>query len=647
MIRWFGSIILFLAVNVMAQSGMRVSIPINQPTLYLQPGGSGRFSTTPPPSSGAERAPRAPWDGGISVVPESAPRTFAPSQPTISPKSTTGARSSNPSPNNSDGGNSGLTMGRPEAAPSGSRMGVGIEVDIAGGRELARNIEAAKAYEEYIQWLGRSSSRFNQFFKIQPRFAKQLRTKGYAPKYDPVFSADVEQNEIFDESGEGLVMVNPTDRAGAGELMRSLGVEVSTGSSAADGAFADAYERFREQEVHYHRQLIQEASASTLQLGRDVAEDVRRAERAVSDLVEINSEFSSRLDEPAKPLPESFMARARNVDDKIERIDTSSPQGSDLKSVARSAYRESLSSMGRGETEDADWYLKVAEGVADLALGIDPFTGFYRSLVESVTGYNIVTREKLSSFERGLAVFGVLTAGSSSSIQAGFRLISRLGAEIRTAEKMIHAAQAAKQNMDKFVLAMQKVGRMVHDWGKFPGKGKHLENLAQKLQNFHEEIYIEKIYSAGELNVKYLKTKYKREMEEIARNPTKMNEIMARLERPYHSYSYAVKGPLKERGRFIRFSEFAKSVPGSSGPMGQWVARPGDFDLNKMTPVDIKRALSLEYVPGFATEVNVPAGTMVLRSETSAAYRGTGGTVQYEILDELQESFFGPTRKLK
>lgn len=583
-----------------------------QQTLYMQPGRPGHFTTTPPPPSGTS-SPRGVWDGGVMIVPGAQMRMNVPSAGV--PKS------------NSKANTQAAAKPSSSQSSSGSRMGIGIEVDIQGGRDLARNIEAAKAYEAYINWLNTSTAQINKFYGSQPRFARQLQAEGYVPKAEAVLSPDQEQIADFNASGDGLVMVKPLDRAGAANLLRSIGIGVATSTSEEEAAFSDVYEQFRAQEIHYHSQLIQEGRASTLDLAKQSAKVVRAADQGSQELIEIHSEFSGR--EEVKPaIPQRFARRAEEVDHKINRIEMTSPQGADFKVVARSAYSEFTLSASRGENEDAEWYLNVAEGIADVAIGIDPVSGFYRSVIESVTGYNVVTREKLSTFERSLAVFGVLTAGTSSSIQATVRLVSKLGAEVKLVHRVIQATKASGQNLDKIVAGMNKIARYGRETGKFRHEEKILEGMTEAFMKKHPEMVVDAIKTADELNLEHI-TKYPKNL------------------RPYHAHTFAVAGRLKSETRFIRFADkIDGAAEGVSNPIGKWISLPKDLDISKMSPEDIQKALSLPYVPKVVVEVRVPAGTLIEKSYTSTINGGVGKHVQYE-LKEFNPEWFGSPRFLK
>ena len=76
-----------------------------------------------------------------------------------------------------------------------------------------------------------------------------------------------------------------------------------------------------------------------------------------------------------------------------------------------------------GKKKDSEFYLSLATSAADVLLGLDPFTGFGRSLYETVTGENIVTGEQLSKTERALAMVGIITVGYGSKAYKVYKLI--------------------------------------------------------------------------------------------------------------------------------------------------------------------------------------------------------------------------------
>lgn len=74
----------------------------------------------------------------------------------------------------------------------------------------------------------------------------------------------------------------------------------------------------------------------------------------------------------------------------------------------------------------ANYYYSIARSAADVLIGIDPVTGTIRAFYESITGLNMVTGEKLSSFDYGVAVFSVVTLGYTGEMVKGIEILKAL-----------------------------------------------------------------------------------------------------------------------------------------------------------------------------------------------------------------------------
>lgn len=92
---------------------------------------------------------------------------------------------------------------------------------------------------------------------------------------------------------------------------------------------------------------------------------------------------------------------------------------------------------------------------------------------------------------------------------------------------------------------------------------------------------------------------------------------------------------------------FNSSAGPGSGPWGSWMALPANFDISKLKPEEIKELLSLDFIPKYATDIKLPAGTSVTKSKTSIVFDGKGLTTQYRIkMDDLKPDFLSAPREL-
>lgn len=100
-----------------------------------------------------------------------------------------------------------------------------------------------------------------------------------------------------------------------------------------------------------------------------------------------------------------------------------------------------------GDLESSKQFEEIATAIVDIGLGLLPVVGVGKDVYELFTGKNLVTGEELSTFERGLAAVGILTAGGSHYIQTAGKILSksaRVSEEvIKAGEKVIHSAQKA------------------------------------------------------------------------------------------------------------------------------------------------------------------------------------------------------------
>jgi hypothetical protein len=98
----------------------------------------------------------------------------------------------------------------------------------------------------------------------------------------------------------------------------------------------------------------------------------------------------------------------------------------DLQSAGEQAVALADESYAQRDTDAAAFYLSLGRAAADLLVGLDPVTGTLRAVSESITGVNLVTGERLTDFERGLAIFGVVTLGYAGEFSRGIALFNKV-----------------------------------------------------------------------------------------------------------------------------------------------------------------------------------------------------------------------------
>lgn len=130
----------------------------------------------------------------------------------------------------------------------------------------------------------------------------------------------------------------------------------------------------------------------------------------------------------------------------------------DLQALGLEAVRDADTSFAEGDIESAESFYSFAHAAADILVGIDPISGTVRSVAEAMTGVNLITDKALSSYERGLAVFGVITLGAGSSFTRGATVLGRLASKSRLGAAAWEAALAYATHFEEGFRAFRTVG---------------------------------------------------------------------------------------------------------------------------------------------------------------------------------------------
>lgn len=582
-----------------------------------QGGEPGQFSSPPDSSGGSGRSGGARPSLGWGPPPDLTP-FFRPNEP-----QKPGAPSSPPPAPTPRSGLEEHWQRQNEAREQQSRDDQRRRME----EDVQRQIEEERRYQEMQNQYSRN---MDQYLKSRPTTqgeAKKMNQNVRAP-LDLSLSTDAAEAAAMEAAGLGIVQDEYLTAGEVQKLMRSRGINVSSGDKENAKIFYDALANFARLQAIQDRSRIDAAKAQTEKMRADAQAVAQNAIQSAQEMGQVLGEFSNdALDEiPAEEavveINGEFAARSERVQDKIERIKPHSPQQTDLKNIAQRSLNAARDAARDLQQKDADWYLNVAEKTADLALGIDPVTGFYRSLVEATTGYNVITRERLSSFERGLAVFGVVTGGTSASIIRSARLLGKISnVSIRSAERIIQLAQVTRQSLPHVVKVMKKVGEYGYKIAGQPNARRHLDDIGRAIRKSHSEMVIKEFHTAEEINERFVKT--------------------STAVRPVMSHTYGVSGFLKTDTVYIRFFDDK-----NSSQIGRYIVKASDIDYKNMTAEMIQQKLSLPFPPKFIGDVNLVKGTEVLKTQTSAVYTGSGGTTQYFILNDLDPSNFSNKRAL-
>jgi hypothetical protein len=109
---------------------------------------------------------------------------------------------------------------------------------------------------------------------------------------------------------------------------------------------------------------------------------------------------------------------------------------------------------------------KIAR-ITDLAASLTPGVSAVKDVYELATGNNVVTGEKLTTLERGIALVGVLSLGTSSSLIHGTEALARVarGAEeARGLEKVVAEGTHVAEGASHIAGDASSVARTAEEW---------------------------------------------------------------------------------------------------------------------------------------------------------------------------------------
>lgn len=186
----------------------------------------------------------------------------------------------------------------------------------------------------------------------------------------------------------------------------------------------------------------------------------------ILDTKDIETEVEVPLEKPRYDTPElRSVQNARQYQAYVQEKINGMPEGeraqrqpavnfaNNALTVAESAYRA-------GDNEKGDFAKEMGLAGLDLALSLTPGVGLLKDAIELGTGYNYVTKSKLTTFERTMTAVGVLTFGYGSKLaiagKAGAILdIIKLGT--KEAEVVAEASRAVSKAQE-IVVAAEKAG---------------------------------------------------------------------------------------------------------------------------------------------------------------------------------------------
>lgn len=122
---------------------------------------------------------------------------------------------------------------------------------------------------------------------------------------------------------------------------------------------------------------------------------------------------------------------------KSQKLELAEAAGSLIESADKSFYE--------GDSASGNEKLELATTALDLALSSAPIIGWGKDVYEAWTGVNLVTGEKLSDFDRQMAIFGAATAGFGSKI----KVLAKAYDAVKTGINSYDKSKDAKRVLEK------------------------------------------------------------------------------------------------------------------------------------------------------------------------------------------------------
>ena len=109
---------------------------------------------------------------------------------------------------------------------------------------------------------------------------------------------------------------------------------------------------------------------------------------------------------------------------------------------------------------------------------------------------------------------------------------------------------------------------------------------------------------------------------------------------PYSNHITVTEFKTAQNEKFVRVFK-----QGTNNPEGEFIVKASE--ISGLTPLDIKNKLALDNIPDKIVDVNVPANFTLRTGEIAPRPNGTdGGLIQFQLLQNLDSSFFNNIRNL-
>jgi RES domain-containing protein len=162
---------------------------------------------------------------------------------------------------------------------------------------------------------------------------------------------------------------------------------------------------------------------------------------------------------------QDFVGRAKEVQKLLRDRPYRYSFSKDVQDIGFESLRVADEEDLAGDIESREKLLELARGMADLMVGIDPFTGFARSAYELATGKNLITGEPLSNFEMGVAAFGLVTLGFGSSAKA----LTKLGLQLTKPSTLAFFKVLRKFPGGKVIGTVENLSQLIKQGKHFMG----------------------------------------------------------------------------------------------------------------------------------------------------------------------------------
>lgn len=262
----------------------------------------------------------------------------------------------------------------------------------------------------------------------------------------------------------------------------------------------------------------------------------------------------------------------------LYKIQTTAFKRSTARDLGLSSTQEADRAYAAGNGEDAHFYKAIGEGMLDLAIGLDPITGFVRSTFELMTGRNIVTGAQLSSLERSFAFLGVMTLGTGNSAVAATRMFH----VFEGTGRLLRERAAIQTAIREGEILAERVGHLL------PGFTKN-----HRITNIHTAEHV---------------------------NQTRFPHYGATP--PFQLNSHVVEFKTLTDTQWVR-------VHGGVNQAKEWIVRKSAIE--GLNAEEIARKFAIPLTPTHISDVHIPKGTTLLRGNIQDHGQGATGAIQYWI----------------